>query len=156
MNTPTITEREAKVCTVEDFGNDTKSEEYFSAWAGFDLICPKFEPGEGFFVEGEPISMISSNFVFNINRCTKGNGHVCKSDKEIEDFINDIQIDVWHLQYNMDFTKFNMTTGPIFKSMDLLYSNFLRHDEILFLNMSLMKNLYTLKDTYLQILKWFD
>jgi len=149
MNTKTTSYIPFKVCTQEDFGEDAISKEYFEMWAGFELICPKFAKDGGFFVQGEPVSMVSSTFEFNINRCTKGNGRVCKSDKEIEAFINDIELDVWHLQLNMDFSKFDKKSGPVFKSMDLLYSNFLRHNEILVLNISLMKNLYTLKDTFL-------
>ena len=74
------------------------------AWEGFNLICPSFAAGDGFYLEGvEGSSLISSTFEFNINRCTNKTGIVCKSPEEIKKFINDIQIDVWHMQENMDF-----------------------------------------------------
>ena len=45
---------------------------------------------------------------------------------------------------------------PLFKIMSPLYSDFLKHDTILGLQFYLQKNYYRLKDTYLQILNWFD
>jgi hypothetical protein len=77
--------------------------------------------------------MISSIFEFEMHRCSKNHstaGLACKKPKEIETYINDVQIDVWQLSTNMDFGSF-AESGPTFKAMELLYSNYLRHDEIL-------------------------
>ena len=49
----------------------------------------------------------------------------------------------------MDFGNFNITTGPVFRDMRLLYSNYLRPERILVIENHLSKNYYTLKDTYL-------
>jgi len=61
------------------------------------LICPDLKKEEGFFLRGDQASMISSIFELEINRCTKDilSGLKCKTPTEIEDYINDVQIDVW-------------------------------------------------------------
>ena len=60
-------------------------------------------------------------------RCN-GKSHCAKPD-EIEEFINDIQIDIWTIGYRMDFNNYN--DPPTFMTMTLQFSDYFRHDEIL-------------------------
>jgi len=37
----------ARQCTVEDFGTHSKSQDFFSDWKGYSILCPDIPPEEG-------------------------------------------------------------------------------------------------------------
>lgn len=66
------------------------------AWAGFSNVCPDLPESEGFRLEGDSDAMHAMFFEFTIDRCTDGPGKPkCKSEKEINDFIETFQIQTW-------------------------------------------------------------
>ena len=62
---------EAKNCEASDFhlNNMERNRKIMKDWAGFSLICPKFEEGQGFTLEGNAASMVSNMIQFEILRC---------------------------------------------------------------------------------------
>jgi hypothetical protein len=70
-NVQKVTQYGWRLCDINDFKDDTGKEnnEYFGTWAGFDLICPEIPKDDGMYMNGDPSSLISSNFNFMINRC---------------------------------------------------------------------------------------
>jgi hypothetical protein len=60
------------------------------------MICPDIPAGESMFMKGSAASMISSLFSFKIERCDANDTEQnCAEPKKIEEFINDVQVDVW-------------------------------------------------------------
>jgi len=60
-----------------------------------------FNDGEGFQLSGDPSTTLSSNFQIIMKKCNSktknydGSKTVCKSEKEINDFVNDTVVDTW-------------------------------------------------------------
>jgi hypothetical protein len=62
------------------------------------MLCPDLPQGESFKLRGDLMSWVSSNFAFQIRRCIDGAhpGVVCKSKTEIDEYIKDIEINIWN------------------------------------------------------------
>jgi hypothetical protein len=72
---------------------------YYNVWNGFSLVCPDLKDGAQFSLVGDSSEMVSSKYSFNIDKCkeykTDGPRKLCKSDKEIDAKVNQIQLDTW-------------------------------------------------------------
>jgi hypothetical protein len=80
-------------------------------------------------MKGDFYSMISSNFAFQINRCIDGKnpGVVCKKPEEINEYIKDIEINIWRLEQNIDFDVYD--NPPTFLMTDPLLSDTLTSEK---------------------------
>lgn len=105
---------EVEQCTQEHFGEGEALKKYFESWYGMMLVCMKKEDFSKVSIRGDQSSMITDNFVFKVEICTKEN---CKNDEEIHKYIRDLQIDIWIIQEKMNFQNFK-DERPIFLVME--------------------------------------
>lgn len=71
--------------------------------------------------------MESKSFTFTIKRCNPKKSD-CASEKEIDEFISDIQVDSWSKNEELDFNEFEKR--PTFKIQGLLGSYLLNNHTI--------------------------
>jgi len=55
---------------------------------------------------GNKGAMKSKALTFSVNRCqnTTKNDHICATPKAIDNYIKDLSIDYWAVEWNMDLT----------------------------------------------------
>jgi hypothetical protein len=59
------------------------------------MACPDFdETLDDFTLSGDTESMITQNFILNFDRCNTSTRNDCRSDDEINDYIQDVRIDI--------------------------------------------------------------
>lgn len=73
-----------------------------------------------------------------------GSKAVCKSDKEINNFINDMVVDTWQIFQKMNYE--DMNPKPLYKLMEVVDRNFLHNDTTQGLAVTIRKHYYTLND----------
>ena len=101
---------EARQCQEKDFvggllGNSEIQKYYFNGWINFSLICPDLQDGDGFLIKGDSSSLVTESYQFNINRCMKKTkkGEDCHSIENINEWITDVNVEVWNMQKVIDF-----------------------------------------------------
>ena len=57
-------------------------------------------------LKGEQSSILTKNIVFKVDRCDPKKSK-CKSESEIEEFIHDLQIDLWVIYKVADFNSYS-------------------------------------------------
>ena len=82
------------------------------------MLCPDIPKGDGLMLQGTPASMITKNFSFSVKKCK--NRKTCKPEHEINKWIEDVQVDSWVVQQNMDFEEYD--GDPIFYNMKYIRS----------------------------------
>ena len=59
------------------------------------MACPDFdETLDDFTLSGDTESMITQNFILNFDRCNTSTRNDCRSDAEIDNYIQDVRIGI--------------------------------------------------------------
>ena len=72
---------------------------------------------------------------FSIKRCVNGTGNVCKTPEQINNFISDIEINVWKIEQTFDFNNYNHP--PTYRVMEVIRSDYLKTNEWIYLYLRL-------------------
>ena len=93
--------------------------------------------------------MKSSSYTFQINKCVNDTHPdvICKQPDQINQFIKDIEIGIFKQEPKMDFSSYSVP--PTFKITSPVASDILTSSKTIWINMTIRKNFYKLKDTYL-------
>jgi hypothetical protein len=93
-----------RLCTRDDFGPGDDADAIFSTWEGYYIICHEAPPEmDSVKLKGDLGSSESWRFYFKVSKCdTQKRRNLglsdCAPNNEIEEWIRDLQIDVWYMQ----------------------------------------------------------
>jgi hypothetical protein len=77
--------------------NSLYNHKVFDSWEGFSIICPNVD--DDIFLLGAEDEIKNTAILFMINRChpddVKEGELPCKSPKEIDDFVDKVQVETW-------------------------------------------------------------
>jgi hypothetical protein len=61
-------------------------------------------------MKGGPADIISSHFEFEINKCVNETypDVICKTPGQIDEYIKDIEINIWKFERNIDFYSYSL------------------------------------------------
>lgn len=105
-------------CTQDDFGDDALAEKLFASWAGYMIMCPELvnEDGKELTFSGAKGMMRTSSVTFRVEKCRQGSR--CRSEQEINEYIQDISVQTWIIQEQINFR--DQQGRPTSKKMDLV------------------------------------
>ena len=101
----------------------------YETWKGYTIICPDKE--EFIELRGDSSSMYLSAMTFKISKCLPEDREgktPCKTDPEINEFLKDMQVDMWSLNENIDWSMYH--AKPVFRVEDHHLAILLRDREI--------------------------
>lgn len=113
-------------------------------------------------LEGDESSMISQNIVFRIDRCIPKDGKICKSNKEIDDFVYDIEVGLWAIEEKFDTEHMDEGIRPTFYANDLIDRVLLNTGAIQIVNSYLSRNVVETYDNPVNIVfptiedEWYE
>lgn len=118
------TDLSVKRCEPSDFGDDPLSRDIFHTWITdkyqFELFCPDMS-AHIHSLYNQRGAMKSKSIIFRIEKCqdVAGQSNYCKSDEELNKFINELTVQLWVLETKIDMRYFE---GKSFTRNQKLYS----------------------------------
>lgn len=140
----TFSNHSARRCEPKDFGDDEQSKHLYDLWISdayyFDIFCPDLFSKDLTFYSEEGENLVQS-MIFQIEKCQpeRNPPGFCKSDAEIEEYIRDLQVQLFVVEQSHDLQKRH---GETLKKTQTLVS-----DTALYLRQEIPHQYVTLSQT---------
>ena len=148
----------ARLCKEDDFSKNAEYMEIFQKgiFVSLNLYCPAFELyNQNVTISGSKNNMRQKYFEFQISRCDRGKSskdginHTCASDKEIDEYIQDLEVSVYTMSQIVDFTIYG--SEPTFSIQKYLGSTLMDDKFVMVDDISLELNTVETEDDFFQL-----
>ena len=134
-------------CDERDFitVDDNPKKSLYNDWKSYSILCPDIPANDDFKLEGDNSMMKSQNYQFEIHYCNsterkEKNLSPCYDLNKTKEYIQDIQINLWTAQFEIDYHIYDKK--PLYINQQILKTTLLSPKEIQRSQISLIQSTY--------------